>query len=681
MSKLNYTLLTFAEEKAGSPNTVSLTYLLTILSNYSGTPQGRIYEDGDVPGAFVDLTPTGVSFFKLEGTLPNSGRFIIEYKDDNGEKSLITFTAPAEEDVCFYDEGFTDFGSRITVTDSGVRLYTSPSFPGFFTSINGGTFKSTNGSIGAAYTFSELELLGATDSIDEIVYQYETALCSLTIFEDIFIGDTEVQPLEVDYTSTNSTASGADDGTITLAPTGGSGSYSYLWDDAEVTQNRSALAPGIYSVTITDDITAEEVLIEGIEITEPQVVPQVGSLLEVPILNSLRFVVNPVIPDNISVFQTPDNTLFKDQIFPRMKNGKYYEKVCTVDEKLVQFYSDFPINIVSLYNCDDELVRTFETILKENNIDRTEDYLITVRNHTDNPGKSRVYFNVGELPIPLEVGGIFEILNNADGFNGSYEIITIEEDVLLGVEYIVINKNYGIVASSSGATGRFNTSPENFNVYESSLIFTGLPDGYYYAKISVYNTDSFVTIDSDEETVDSDEITADDYADLEEVQFAESEGIHLKSVHNDTNLITYRCNDNCFNMTWSTGYIGKIRIESRLFNPKTGGERSVSRNSDYSLNKINAKKIRGYAFDTFLLPPWMHEKLSVIFDCDFFTINGVQYQTNEAYRDANYPYLFMLGDSSIDVEQVGWLDRYNSHDIGSIDDGGFLTTEQGFIKI
>ncbi len=54
-------------------------------------------------------------------------------------------------------------------------------------------------------------------------------------------------------TIVNVSCNGGADGSIDITPTGGSGTYTYLWNTASVTQDISGLTAGSYSVTITDN--------------------------------------------------------------------------------------------------------------------------------------------------------------------------------------------------------------------------------------------------------------------------------------------------------------------------------------------------------------------------------------------------------------------------------------------
>lgn len=64
---------------------------------------------------------------------------------------------------------------------------------------------------------------------------------------------TEPALLVVDTLTTPVTCFGASDATIDLTVSGGTTPYSFIWSDTSTQQNRTNLAPGNYSVTVTDD--------------------------------------------------------------------------------------------------------------------------------------------------------------------------------------------------------------------------------------------------------------------------------------------------------------------------------------------------------------------------------------------------------------------------------------------
>lgn len=67
------------------------------------------------------------------------------------------------------------------------------------------------------------------------------------------INITEPLQLAANATATNETAAGANDGTATANPTGGTSGYTYVWTTGATTQTIGNLAPGNYTVTVTDN--------------------------------------------------------------------------------------------------------------------------------------------------------------------------------------------------------------------------------------------------------------------------------------------------------------------------------------------------------------------------------------------------------------------------------------------
>jgi hypothetical protein len=200
-------------------------------------------------------------------------------------------------------------------------------------------------------------------------------------------------------------------------------------------------------------VSAEEV--------EPVPTPEEGTTLYVPKMQSLTFV-NEQALDVCNTLQTHDNTLFCKQNFYGFTKANYLQKVAKCDPLTIQFQSDFPNHLVQLLKySDNTVVDTYTAEIVEQNIGVPTNYDILIRAHSI-VGQSRVYFNTGTIPLPLEVSNVFEIVNNLDGFNGNYSILGIQSDISLGAQYLVINAAYGLAASSSAAVGclRVHHEPE-----------------------------------------------------------------------------------------------------------------------------------------------------------------------------------------------------------------------------
>lgn len=460
----------------------------------------------------------------------------------------------------------------------------------------------------------------------------------------------------------NTSVPGGSDGEARVKVVSGSGNYTvkfsheatiYDLDSGQEYQSmvKVGLPAGHYSILVTD-LANGQTYTPTIDIVDPQPAPvRPGSFVEVPFMNSIHFV-----REDLTQAQTPDNRLLVNQYYPGYKKTNYFQKVQKNDFLTTQFYTDYPNAKCELWNYETKkFVKKFaEPIMREQNIGSTVDYDLRIENHSV-PGQSRVYFSVGPAPIPITIETTFEILNNADGFNGIYKPVTIAVDPNKGYEYIVINKAWTPTIDFVSATGRFEAELENFNVMEIIHTFQELPSGCYFMTLIGY----------DESSID----------------IWISEPIDLQTEHKKTNLIKSRNIDNAFGLSFAHGYTIVLRVPSIFGHIRRPvSERSTSRNSDWSLVKISGKKSRGFELRTYMLPPYMHEKLNVLFDTDYYTINEVQYQSNEDYADAAYVDRVLLANSSIKVEQTNWFDKFNSDDIGTVAEGGFIQSNGGFIR-
>jgi gliding motility-associated-like protein len=89
---------------------------------------------------------------------------------------------------------------------------------------------------------------------------------------------TEPQPVTIGSTIISASCPDSDDGSITLAVTGGTGSYNVIWSDGITTQNRPKVMPGTYIALVTDQNNCTESIIVDVDFTFSSgclVIPQV----------------------------------------------------------------------------------------------------------------------------------------------------------------------------------------------------------------------------------------------------------------------------------------------------------------------------------------------------------------------------------------------------------------------
>ena len=151
----------------------------------------------------------------------------------------------------------TCFGGNAGSASALVKDGTSP-----FTyswSPSGGTAATATGLAAGTYTVT------VTDA------QSRTASATVTI--------TEPEDIVSHAVVANVSCNAANNGSITLAPTGGTLPYTYLWSNSATTPTLTGLAPGLYSVTITDTNGCTKT--EDITISEPTVLALSGSQVDV----------------------------------------------------------------------------------------------------------------------------------------------------------------------------------------------------------------------------------------------------------------------------------------------------------------------------------------------------------------------------------------------------------------
>lgn len=544
--------------------------------------------------------------------------------------------------------------TKITVTGSTAG-YSPGDIVFFQNSTLYGSMSGSVYSVASGYLILQMAYVGNQGGVQ--AYKNGTP-CTGSMATDVFVGELSIAPFTASETHTDETAPDANNGTATVVVSGGSGSFTFAWSDGPTTQNRSALSAGTYTVTITDTVTAQDEILT-IVITEPAIEPPPsGTYLDVPKMQSLRFVREAII-DNCNTFQTFDNTLFCKMKFPGVQiRAPFYQKVCKCDTFAIQILSNFPSHTIELLSrVSGALVKAFNNAeLKQQLTGQTTSYDMRLQNSggSDPAGTSRVYFNTGTIPVVVNLGDTFEIINNLDGYNGAYTIVGISNDELLGAPYLLITLAYAGPGPTSNGRAVFTTNLVDFDVYESILSFNDVAAGVYYVRIRGVNLDASFT------------------------EFV-SEPIDLRVSHPNTQLLEARNFDNAADVVFTTGITLKIRLEGKLQKPVPGRQDENYRESNGSPVKLTSRPQRKYKLEYFNQPFYRLELLDVLFGWDQILINKVEYLSEEGTSEPANRDFYLLANGNVTVEQKQWFQQYNGDDLGSIDPG-YILTQYGYIQ-
>lgn len=149
-----------------------------------------------------------------------------------------TLTATKTDNICY--GGLA--GTATAIPKDGTPPYT------YLWSPSGGTASTATGLSSGTYTVTLTDANNLTATATVTISDLTTAIVGT-------------------LNSTNISCKGVNDGSITATATGGTSPYTYLWNNSATTSSITGLAPGVYSVTITDANGCTKT--ESITITEP----------------------------------------------------------------------------------------------------------------------------------------------------------------------------------------------------------------------------------------------------------------------------------------------------------------------------------------------------------------------------------------------------------------------------
>ncbi|MCF8275354.1 MAG: gliding motility-associated C-terminal domain-containing protein [Flavobacteriales bacterium] len=309
----NYQVIVVGEDGSGGSCQAAITFTvindpppfsITVSTTNDSCP------DGNVGTAVVDVTggvgPYTYSWLPFPGSTDsifglNGGSYSVEVSDANGcsQSEPFTITSPADWSGTLTPDNPICFGGTDgQITSSGITGGTPP-----YTFSWTGTAQTTEDITGLAagpYTLTVTDAIGCTHTFPTVVI---------------------VEPTEISITETHQDVScnGLVDGSINISVSGGAGGYTYLWSPGGGTsQDTSGLAPGTYTVVVTDAAGCQ-------------------NSLAVDILNPVVLVLNPASTDascgglcdgSVSVSPTGGTLPYTFSWSPNITNGPSSVSVC-----------------------------------------------------------------------------------------------------------------------------------------------------------------------------------------------------------------------------------------------------------------------------------------------------------------------------------------------------------------
>ncbi len=234
-----YVVVVTDAENCSASVSVAITQPGVLSANASSTGQTAFGEnDGTATAnpsggtaAYTYLWGNGSTDQKISDLAP--GNYNVVVTDANGCTAVQTVTVNSFN--CFLSA--TISGSNIACNGanngSAAVLVSGGADPFTFVWSNGETSQSVSNLNAGSYT---VEILDGNSC---------PAVFSIQI--------TEPALLDANIAATAESATGANDGSATASPTGGTGTYTFAWSNGETTQTIQDLVPGTYTVLVTDE--------------------------------------------------------------------------------------------------------------------------------------------------------------------------------------------------------------------------------------------------------------------------------------------------------------------------------------------------------------------------------------------------------------------------------------------
>ena len=217
-----------------------------------GTPGDQVsYQRTSPPGPVVSLVGVEIPLSGGIYTTPpilSAGTYLFTVTDNNGcvEQLPFTITEPPAFSATVSANSINCFSD----TTGHITIITPPgSYPVTY-NMTGPSPSNPSGTYSGNITTSPYTINNLAGGTYAIQLQYNNGLCSQSLSTTII---QPANPLLATPTITNILCAGQNTGSICVNVTGGSAPYGYSWSNSATTNCITTLAPGTYTLTITDN--------------------------------------------------------------------------------------------------------------------------------------------------------------------------------------------------------------------------------------------------------------------------------------------------------------------------------------------------------------------------------------------------------------------------------------------
>jgi hypothetical protein len=393
---------------------------------------------------------------------------------------------------------------------------------------------------------------------------------------------------------------GGRDGVLTVNATTTNGPLEYSRDNGATWQSSNVflnVPPGTYTVRIRDAVSCQASLVVT-------VLKFKALTFRWPLVNSLRGVITggPLLDVNAQNFE---NKLLRDMDWFGVANHDCYtQKLTTAMEQILPWRSSYSSHTAKLYNASNNaLTATFTPVKLTSYIGKADSRTASFCEGAT-ADEVQVFFSP-DLPTFYAIGQEFTISGQAL-LNGTYIIkdIRMGTGLATGYEVLVFDRVVTITGVITG-TVELTYDARDYDYWQITINWALIALGSYYLVIEA--TDPQFTATT-----------------------LRTEPVELAAAHNHHLMVTYRNNDESFEVDYSTGVEHSLLIDGIMMPlARNGGERVIHEDSERKTIKLREHVTRIAQFEAGPVPFYLVEKLRLALAHDVLKVNGIRYTAEE----------------------------------------------------